>query len=198
MPNPDRLRCPECRTRRTDPRAFILHCMGCTRPLCHCGSYAYPHRPLGGMCTLNPDAQVTLASRGGTPGEELLDVAIDVALHMRGKRMMAWPFDQHGALRMKERDIERHLVKRVAEVGGIVRKVAWPGHRGAPDRLVMLPHTSTGRGTITFTPQSFWVELKAPGKKPEAHQVREHERLRAFGQRVEVIDSIEQVEALLA
>jgi hypothetical protein len=40
------------------------------------------------------------------------------------------------------------------------------------------------------------VELKAPGKTPEPHQVREHARMRDFGERVEVIDSLEAVDAL--
>jgi hypothetical protein len=96
---------------------------------------------------------------------------------------------------MRERDIERHLVRRVKELGGEVRKVVWPGRRGAPDRLVMLPDPGPGNGTFN---NSWWVELKAPGVKAEAHQLREHERMRRLGQRVVVIDSIEGVEALLA
>lgn len=92
MPNPDRYRCPECRTRRTDPRKMILHAMECMRPLCACGSYPYPHRLGGGMCTHNPDAQVLLASRAGTPDDELLDVAADVAFNMPGKRAVQCPF----------------------------------------------------------------------------------------------------------
>jgi hypothetical protein len=87
---------------------------------------------------------------------------------------------------VRERDIEAYLVKRIKELGGEVRKVNWTGRRGAPDRLVMLP----GAGV--------WVELKAPGKKPEPHQLREHERMRAMGQRVEVIDSFDGVEGLLS
>ena len=102
---------------------------------------------------------------------------------------------------MRERDIERHLVKRVKELGGEVRKVVWPGRRGAPDRLVMLP-----RGLRPVSPTvdemreaaTLWVELKSPGVKPESHQLREHERMRAMGQRVVVIDSIEGVEELLS
>ena len=88
---------------------------------------------------------------------------------------------------MRERDIERHLVKRVRELGGEIRKVAWTGRVNAPDRLVLRP----GR-------RSVWVELKAPGKKPTAQQVREHNRMRRMGELVEVVDSLEGVEALLA
>ena len=95
---------------------------------------------------------------------------------------------------MRERDIERHLVKRVKELGGEVRKVQWIGRNGAPDRLVMLP-----TGWDFNEPRwSCWVELKAPGKVPTRQQLREHKRMQAMGQRVEVIDSIEGVEALLA
>jgi len=100
---------------------------------------------------------------------------------------------------MRERDIERHLVKRVKELGGEVRKVVWQGRRGAPDRLVMLPALRPD-ATGCYTPRPnglYWVELKAPGVKPEAYQLREHERMRKMGQRVVVIDSIEGVEELL-
>jgi hypothetical protein len=96
---------------------------------------------------------------------------------------------------MRERDIERHLVQRVKALGGGVRKVRWVGRRGAPDRLVMLPDPGPGRGVFN---NSWWVELKAPGVKPEAYQLREHERMRKMGQRVVVIDSIEGVEELLS
>lgn len=105
---------------------------------------------------------------------------------------------------MKESTIEAHLVKRVKALGGEVRKVQWIGRRGAPDRLVMLPARpwtdmvfGLPRNKVK-PPSSVWVELKAPGVKPGAHQVREHARMKAMGQRVEVIDSIEAVEELLA
>ena len=97
---------------------------------------------------------------------------------------------------MRESDIEAHLVKRVRELGGEVRKVKWIGRVGAPDRLVMLPYmTYLGDHAAQTT---IWVELKAPGEKARPSQVREHERMRAMGQQVLVIDSIEGVEALLA
>ena len=94
---------------------------------------------------------------------------------------------------MRERDIERQLVARVKALGGEVRKVKWIGRRGAPDRIVMLP-VPPGTGGYRAP---IWVELKATGVKPEAHQVREHQRMREMGQRVVVIDSIEGVEELL-
>jgi hypothetical protein len=97
---------------------------------------------------------------------------------------------------MLERDIEAYLVRRVREHGGEVRKVQWVGRRGAPDRLVMLPP-----GIVVYPGPEYghtiWVELKAPGVKAEAHQLREHERMRKMGQRVEVIDSIEGVDRLI-
>jgi hypothetical protein len=98
---------------------------------------------------------------------------------------------------MRESQIERHLVKRVKAMGGEVRKVQWIGRRGAPDRLVMLPEVRINdqRG---LPPVSVWVELKAPGQKPRPEQRREHERMRRMGQRVEVVDSIEAVEAVLS
>lgn len=96
---------------------------------------------------------------------------------------------------MRERDIEDYLVKRVNAMGGEVRKVKWIGRRGAPDRLVMLPDWEPSPGNRYA--RSYWVELKAPGEKPKPHQAREHERMRAMGQRVEVIDSLAGVEELL-
>jgi hypothetical protein len=96
---------------------------------------------------------------------------------------------------MRERDIEDYLVKRVKAMGGEVRKVQWIGRVGAPDRLVMLP--KFGSGLDFMHNRTVWVELKAPGAKPRPSQVREHKRMRAMGQRVEVIDSFEGVEGLL-
>jgi len=96
---------------------------------------------------------------------------------------------------MRESIIEKYLVLRVKSMGGQVRKVKWIGHRGAPDRLVMLQPPALGSWPWADT--TIWVELKATGEKPEPHQVREHERMRKMGQRVEIVDSIEGVDALL-
>ena len=99
---------------------------------------------------------------------------------------------------MRESDIESYLALKVAAMGGEVRKVKWPGRRGAPDRLVLLPEKAFGKGSDNVLPADhFFVELKAPGKKPPAYQLREHERLRSYGFRVEVVDSLRRVEEVL-
>lgn len=87
---------------------------------------------------------------------------------------------------MRESAVEKHLVKRAAEVGGIALKFVSPGRRNVPDRLVLLPE---GR--------SMFVELKAPGLSATAGQCREHDRLRALGQDVFVCDSHAAIDALL-
>lgn len=84
---------------------------------------------------------------------------------------------------MLESVVEAYLVKRVLKLGGEIRKVEWIGRRGAPDRFVLLLHG-----------ESFWAELKRPKGTAEAHQLREHERMRKYGQRVEVLDSKEAID----
>jgi len=86
---------------------------------------------------------------------------------------------------MRERDIEAYLRERVKVMGGWAPKWTSPGNNGVPDRIIFLP------GVITF------AELKAPGKKPDPLQIVQHRRLRALGCDVRVIDSKEQVDALL-
>lgn len=87
---------------------------------------------------------------------------------------------------MRERDIENYLRDQIKTVGGIAYKWTSPGNNGVPDRIVALPG-----GRIVF------VELKAPGGKPTALQLNQHKCLRALGCDVRVIDSKEQVDALL-
>ena len=89
--------------------------------------------------------------------------------------------------------VENYLVEQARAKGGEVRKLRWIGRNGAPDRLVMLPQ------------RTIWVELKASGLAAlfphtphERQQHREHERMRAMGQTVVVIDNYEGVDALLA
>jgi hypothetical protein len=84
-----------------------------------------------------------------------------------------------------ERDVERHLVKRVKEAGGMAPKWVSPGHSGVPDRIVFLPG-----GRIIF------VEVKAPGKKLGPLQVHVKGQLESLGVDFRVVDSKESVNAL--
>lgn len=96
---------------------------------------------------------------------------------------------------MRETTVEKHLRKQATAAGALVRKMIWPGHRGAPDRLVIWPALRVDLG---WRPAIDFIELKAPGKKPDPHQEREHERLRAAGCTVIVLDSIEAVDKYIA
>ena len=83
---------------------------------------------------------------------------------------------------MLERDIEKALVKRIKSLDGLCEKFVSPSNIGVPDRLVTLP------GEIVF------VELKAPGKKPTAKQLKDHAKRRSYGCTVLVIDSLEGID----
>jgi hypothetical protein len=91
-----------------------------------------------------------------------------------------------------ERDIEAHLVDRCKARGWGCYKFTSPGRRNVPDRMVVVPPAGEPRAQVIF------VELKAPGKKPTAGQAREHDRLRALGCRVEMIDSVEGVDVFVS
>lgn len=86
---------------------------------------------------------------------------------------------------MRERRVEKRLVDGVKAAGGSTRKCVFPGHRGAPDRVVLWPRRRAFH----------WIELKRPETPTaEAHQKREHQRLRDCGQIVIVLPSIEAVD----
>ena len=104
----------------------------------------------------------------------------------KGVAVPVVPAVPEGEERMREKDVEKKLVIAVKAVGGSCPKWVSPGMDGMPDRIVLLPG-----GRIAF------VELKAPGKKPRALQVKRHEELRALGFQVYVIDRQEQIGGVL-
>ena len=83
-----------------------------------------------------------------------------------------------------EREVEAALVRRVKTIGGLCEKFTSPGRRSVPDRIITMPN-----GQIIF------VEVKRPGEKPTAAQLKDHERRRALGCDVRVIDSMEDARA---
>ena len=89
-----------------------------------------------------------------------------------------------------EAAIENYLVKRVKETGGRTRKLTWIAHRGAPDRMVWWPRRNMG-ATIIF------LEVKAPGKKPNAQQQRVINGFIDDGIIVGWVDSKDRVDAFV-
>lgn len=87
---------------------------------------------------------------------------------------------------MLEKDIESYLREEVKKIGGKAYKFVSPGNDGVPDRLVCLP------GGLTY-----FVELKAPGKKPSPLQRKRIAELDLLGQQVFVLDSIKAVDAFI-
>lgn len=97
---------------------------------------------------------------------------------------------------MPERDIRRELKKRVEAYGGEVRAVSWLGRRNAPDVLCMF-NLNPGYDEAGGAALHPFVETKAPGGKPTAAQLREHQRMRRAGCVVLVISTIEQLDLWL-
>lgn len=87
---------------------------------------------------------------------------------------------------MREKTIEKKLVRRAAEAGGLCMKFTSPGMRGVPDRIVLLPG-----GHITF------VEVKAPGKTPDKIQKTVHAMIRELGFKVVILDSIDGIKEVI-
>ena len=84
-----------------------------------------------------------------------------------------------------ERDVERALIRAVRKAGGMCLKFVSPGYAGVPDRLCLLPG-----GRI------FFAEVKRPGVKPRALQLKRHSELRRLGMEVYVIDSKEECDGV--
>ncbi len=86
----------------------------------------------------------------------------------------------------KEKDIEAYLRDQVKALGGKAYKFTSPGNSGVPDRLVSLPDYRV-----------IFVELKAPGRKSTALQLKRQSELKEHGHTVLVIDTYEGVDDLI-
>jgi hypothetical protein len=87
----------------------------------------------------------------------------------------------------KENVIERALVARVRQLGGVADKVQVIGRRGFCDRLIVLPG-----GRVIF------VECKRPrGGRLSPHQVHYREIYAACGVTIELVHTIADIDRLL-
>lgn len=84
---------------------------------------------------------------------------------------------------MRERIIERYLVKQVKLAGGEAKKLYG---RNDPDRLVLFPGAAM-----------CFVETKPTDGKPRPGQLREHARLWKMGFPVAILDSKELVDSFV-
>ena len=88
---------------------------------------------------------------------------------------------------MREKQTEQKLVQEARKNGGICPMLTSPGFAGMPDRLLLLPH-----GRMAF------VEVKAPGEKPQPLQIARHGMLRRLGFKVYVLDGEEQIQKIIS
>jgi hypothetical protein len=79
---------------------------------------------------------------------------------------------------MGEDVIEGTVCGKAEKCGWLVRKVMWPGRRGATDRLFL----KDGRHV--------WIEFKDFGEDPSALQSNEIKRFREHGAEVYVVDNV--------
>lgn len=88
---------------------------------------------------------------------------------------------------MREKEIEVYLRDRVKKAGGKAYKFESPGNDGVPDRIVLFPGNKI-----------YFIEIKAPGKKPRPLQLKQMRDISAFGCNVLVVDSKEGVDDFIA
>lgn len=86
-----------------------------------------------------------------------------------------------------EKVVERKLVELVKAKKGMCIKLLCDQLIGLPDRLCLFPG-----GVIVF------VEVKTTGQKPRRIQTFIHNKIRALGFRVEVIDTVEGAQKLVS
>lgn len=78
----------------------------------------------------------------------------------------------------RESEIEKKVKAYAVKKGYLVRKFTSPGRVAVPDDIFMKDEVV------------FFIEFKAPGKKPTKAQLVEHEKIRACGIDVHVVDNI--------
>jgi hypothetical protein len=88
---------------------------------------------------------------------------------------------------MRERDLEKYLIRRVKALGGLCFKFVSPGNAGVPDRLIILPQNG-----IHF------LELKSVSEKPTPLQIYRLMVLRELGCHAEWVDTKEAIDDFLS
>lgn len=98
---------------------------------------------------------------------------------------------------MREAMVEAYLVERVEANGGTAEKFTSPARRNVPDRIVCWPDRDWRLDFKPIPASACFVECKATGEEPTPAQLRDHNRRRAMGFRVYVVDSYESVDQFI-
>ena len=97
--------------------------------------------------------------------------------------------------RISERTIQNHVRKLAVARGAVCIKQGMPGPFGTagwPDMLVIGP-----AATLGWHPSYFWIEFKAPGKKPTPLQLEKLAILQKLGCMVYVVSDLVEGERLI-
>lgn len=88
---------------------------------------------------------------------------------------------------VSEKSIERYLVERIKDLGGICLKYSNPNRVGYPDRVCLLPWGVT-----------VWVELKSKGQTLRTIQRQRIQEMARIGHPVFVCDSKQTIDNLIS
>lgn len=93
--------------------------------------------------------------------------------------------------------VQTYAQEQLKNHGCLVRKISYESRRGCPDLLVLVP--SRGMPWMELAlPCVVFLEIKKDEQtKPDPHQQREHERMRAVGADVRTIGSKARVDELV-
>lgn len=95
--------------------------------------------------------------------------------------------------------VQKYCMEQLKAKGCLVRKISYEMRRGCPDLLVLVPSQwfwSDDREPIDA--KTLFLEIKKDEQtKPDPHQQREHERMRAVGADVRTIGSKAHVDELV-
>jgi len=87
----------------------------------------------------------------------------------------------------KEKILEKKLSMEIEKLGGWSLKLLSTHVTGLPDRMCLLPG-----GRV------FFAEVKTTKEKPKRIQIWVHNKIRALGFRVEIIDQSEKIKELIS
>ena len=85
-----------------------------------------------------------------------------------------------------EKNLERKLVRKIKQLGGLAIKLTSQYSKGEPDRMCLVPGHPP-----------FFVEVKSTGEKPTPIQLYRHKQIRELGFKVYVVDNTEDLNKLI-